>query len=123
MNSGKPCSVRLTEGLGRARTERTWRFLGARVRDLWPPKWIGCLAEWTRCIALAFNFPFSTYLPMPRKGGRSCFGGDAKRLPYLPSPAHTRKSSCCSQPLVGYLALAQTSNLRLTIEFAERSTD
>ena len=73
MNLGKPWSVRLTEGLGHAHDERTLLFLGSTQRHLWPPTWIGNWAARTRCIALAFNFSFSTYSPAPRKRPKLLF--------------------------------------------------
>ena len=124
MNSGKPWSVRLTEGLGRTRAERN-RFL-FWLKDTWlvAPDASWLLGETNPLHCTCINFPFSTYSPEPREGQSFCFGGVANRFPYLPPPAWTRlrHSFCSLRPLVGYLALAQTNNL-LTIQLAERSTD
>ena len=87
MNSGKPCSVRLTVGLGRTRAERyrllSWlEAMGLVATDV---SWL--LGETNPLHCTCINFPFSTYSPVPRKGESFCFGGAAKRSPYLPPPA------------------------------------
>ena len=87
MNSVKPCSVRLTEGLGRARTERhqllswleTARLVAADVN------WL--LGETNPLHCTCINFPFSTYSPVPREDQNFCSGGVANRVPYVPLPA------------------------------------
>ena len=124
MNSGKPCSVRLTEGLGRTRAERTrlLSLLEAARLVAADVNWL--LGETNPLHCTCIRLPFLNLLAGAAKRPSFCFGGVANRLPNLPPPAWTRLrwSHCSLQALVGYLAPAQISNL-LTIELAERSTD
>ena len=124
MNSGKPWSVRLTEGLGRAlaKRNRLLSWLEALRLVATDVSWL--LGETNPLQSTCIQLPFLNRLAGAAKRPGFCYGSLANRFPYSPPPAKTRlrQAFCSSQQHVGYLALAQTSNL-LTIELAERSID
>ena len=119
MNLGKPCSVRLTEGLGRARTEQYLPLSWLEAARLVAADVVWMLGRTNSLYCSCIRLSLLNLLAGAAKRRKRLFWRRCEALAIL---AAASADANVVLLFVGYLAMGEPNNL-LTIHLAERSTD